>query len=195
LVAGLASPASTTPQADAPPGTPPVGTTATQLAQAAAQVHVAPGATGSITIRLHPADLGGVQIQITRAPTGGGASITIQVEKPETLQTLQLDTSHLHQALDRAGLATEGRVVSLHLAPQGADSAGNGGSSLNAGAHSGPNSGTNSGTNSGANSGGNQGQDRAPQPRHATQTGVLDLDAAPEPHSTRWQQAGVNITA
>ena len=79
----------------------------TQVAQAVSAIHIAPGANGTVTIHLQPADLGTVQVRIEHAQNGA-ATVTVQVEKPETLHTLQLDLPHLHQALDRAGRAGGG---------------------------------------------------------------------------------------
>jgi hypothetical protein len=101
------------PSAAAPQAAP--ATPAVQLAHAVATLH--PGANGGsqVTIQLAPAELGQLQIRITRAPDGS-ASVTVAAERPETLSALQGDLGHLHQALDRAGLP-EQRSIFLHLAP------------------------------------------------------------------------------
>ncbi len=103
---------------------------AAQLAQAVASLHVGADGTSHTTIRLDPAELGQLQIRISRAPDGT-ASVTIAVDRPETLSTLQGDLGHLHQALDRAGVSDQ-RNVSMHLAsqpdqPSGTSSPGTGG--------------------------------------------------------------------
>jgi flagellar hook-length control protein FliK len=138
-----------------------------QVAHAVAAVHVAAGAQGQVTIHLQPGDLGIVQVKIERA-ADGTATVTVQVEKPATLQAMQQDISHLHQALDRAGVPAEQRQVTLHLTPPG----------VSAGfAESGP------GGGGGFQRGGQkQGQARA----------VVEDDPEEAP---RWVAAGVNITA
>jgi flagellar hook-length control protein FliK len=116
------SPATATPASA--PATPSTGqsnatpppTPAAQLASAVASLHVGADGTSHTTIKLDPAELGSVQIRISRA-TDGTASVSISVERPDTLATLQNDLGHLHQALDRAGLPDQ-RSVTLHLATQ-----------------------------------------------------------------------------
>ncbi len=85
-----------------------------QLAQAAASVQLGTDGAGHVTIRLAPAELGQVEIRIAHAPSG--ASVQVAAERPETLAALRTDLGHLHQALDRAGVATT-RTVSFELAP------------------------------------------------------------------------------
>ena len=95
---------------------------ATQLAPAivtlgAAPPGAAPGVGRQVTIRLDPAELGQVQVRITHS---GGATpplVEIAVERPATLHLLVQDREHLDQALDRAGIPAEGRVVQFSLAP------------------------------------------------------------------------------
>ena len=85
-----------------------------QLGHVLAALHSGPDGSSHITIRLDPGDLGSVQIRITHGHDGT-ASISVVVEKPETLRTFQTDLSSLHHALDRAGLPNQ-RNVALHLA-------------------------------------------------------------------------------
>ena len=73
------------------------------------------GATRQVVIQLEPADLGRVEIRIERTETGP-ATVDLAVERPETLRLLLEDRPMLEQALDRAGLLTEGRVVAIRLA-------------------------------------------------------------------------------
>ncbi len=115
----------------APPQVPPP---AAQLANAVANLHVGADGTSNVTIRLDPAELGHVQIRISRA-TDGTASIDVAVERPDTLATLQNDLGHLHQALDRAGLPDQ-RSVTMHLAAQ-PDQGGSSSSSANTGSGNG----------------------------------------------------------
>ena len=84
-----------------------------QLGQALAAVHTRPDGTSQIRILLNPAELGSVQVRITRTHDGA-SSVSVAVERPETLRSLQTDLGHLHQALDRAGMP-EQRSLELHL--------------------------------------------------------------------------------
>jgi flagellar hook-length control protein FliK len=94
---------------------PPPPSAGGQVGQAVAAVHLSPNGAGQVTIHLQPADLGAVEVRIERTHDGS-ATITVQVERADTLHTLQQDVAHLHQALDRAGVPTEQRQVTLHLA-------------------------------------------------------------------------------
>jgi flagellar hook-length control protein FliK len=140
-----------------------------QIAHAVA-VHIAPGASGNVTIQLQPAELGAVQVRIERAHDGS-ATVTVQVEKNDTLHVLQQDMPRLHQALDRAGLPAESRQVTLHLAPSaGSDTQ------------------TSLGNSDGQRQGG-----AARQPHRTAATAGTDTpddDAPPV-----WRPAGINITA
>jgi len=69
-----------------------------------------------MTLRLHPAELGVVQVQIGRTETGS-ARVEITVEKADTLQTLLRDQPQLHRALDDAGLPAAGRTIVFHAVP------------------------------------------------------------------------------
>jgi flagellar hook-length control protein FliK len=86
-----------------------------QVAAAIARLNIAP-AGARLELTLHPAELGHVQIRITRA-LDGHATVHVQVERPETLAVLHRDASGLQAALDRAGLAPAARNVTLALAP------------------------------------------------------------------------------
>jgi Flagellar hook-length control protein FliK len=78
---------------------------------------IAPGQDGvqRLTVRLHPAELGMVQVQIER-PAGGPANVAITVERAETLQMLMQDQPQLHRALDQAGVQAQGRSIAFHVA-------------------------------------------------------------------------------
>ena len=144
-----------------------------QLGPALAALHSSPDGARHVTVRLDPAELGQVQVRITRAQDGA-ASVSVSVERPETLRSLQADLSHLHQALDRAGLP-EQRSLSIHLATPDLGSATTG-----SGGQSSP-------------------QHREAQPRPPTPagsdppSGTASLPDPPAP--ARWLRAGVNITA
>jgi hypothetical protein len=140
----------------------------------AAQMHLAAGGAGPLTIRLEPAELGALQIKIERG-TAGAATVTVAVERPETLHLLQGDLAHLHQALDRAGVPTEQRSLTLALAPP-PPSGGTGGSAGGFGQGSGF-----------AGSGNRQGNTAGP---------ITTADTGPEETlPDGWLRAGLNITA
>ncbi len=172
--------AGASPTVDAPNPPPP----AAQLGHAVAAFAAAPDGSSQIRILLNPAELGSVQVHITRTQDGL-SSVSVAVERPETLRSLQADLGHLHQALDRAGLPEQRNIV-LHLA---ASDTGSGG--LPAGG---------SGFGGGSAQGGSQ---NTPQGRHEAGAGWQDASmsgtgpAEPDPHPnfTAWQRAGVNITA
>ncbi len=88
----------------------PGAVTATATALGGLRLHAAPS---HLTLRLHPAELG--QLDIRLSAGAAGPVITITTDRRETLALLQADVSHLHAAMDRAGLGTEGRVLHLTL--------------------------------------------------------------------------------
>ncbi len=146
-----APPTAATPQhaAAAPPP-------AEQIAHAL--LSVAKGADGSqqMTIRLHPVELGMVQVRIERA-VSGLTQIEISADKPETLQTLQRDQAALHHTLDQAGVPAAGRTITFHGVPLTSASSGSLGSG-HAGGQDGPfgrqsGAGADAGTSSGGGKG------------------------------------------
>ncbi len=191
-----------------------------QLAAVAARLQAAP-AGGHLTIRLAPAELGQVQIRLTRT-AGGGASIVVGVERPETLAAFQSGMAQLHQALDSAGVP-QLRSVALHLAASDATgsslpaSAGSQGSQTHAATghgsfgqeaagQGGGSQGTGSqGGNQGGSQGGGQGRNESGAGRdraaHGLQIagGASREPAAPPtagpPHPPGPHNAGLNITA
>lgn len=111
-----AQPGSAGAQSTTPPATPPqLVAPAAQLGHAVAALHLRSDGASQLTIRLDPAELGHIQVQIART-RDGAATISVAVEKLETLHALQADLTHLHLALDRAGVAGQ-RSVELQLAP------------------------------------------------------------------------------
>ncbi len=88
---------------------------AAQLAPALLTLAKTPGGNSQITIRLHPADLGMVQVQIEQGPSGA-TRIGITAEKAETLQTILRDQTQVHRMLDDAGISAAGRSVTFHVA-------------------------------------------------------------------------------
>jgi hypothetical protein len=67
-----------------------------------------------MTVRLHPDDLGMVQVRIERTPSGS-TQVEISAEKNNTLQALQRDQIRLHHTLDDAGIPAAGRTVTFHI--------------------------------------------------------------------------------
>jgi len=66
----------------------------------------------SVTIRLQPAELGEVKIRVDRT-IEGVAHVNVTADRPETLQLLQRDQPRLEQALDQAGVISDGRSFSF----------------------------------------------------------------------------------
>ncbi len=96
----------------APPDTSPAP--AVQIANAAGSIVIDNHGAGGVSVHLQPAELGAVSIRVARA-NDGSASVAVTAERGATLQALQADLGHLHQALDRAGVS-ENRSVTMHLA-------------------------------------------------------------------------------
>jgi len=185
VAAGAAAPAvspAVAPAEQAAPVAP-----AAQLGHAVAAVQIGVGGSGHVTIRLQPAELGHVQISISR-DTAGAASVSVAVERPETLSRLQADLGHLHQALDRAGLP-EQRSVSLHLAAgqDGQPPAGAGG-----GGGQGAPQGSAGGFQQGSGQGRQAAAQAALQPGSAAPGGEAPVLADA---GGSWVRAGVNVTA
>jgi len=76
-----------------------------------------PAGYQQLAVRLDPPELGHVRVAIAQ-PRGGPATITLSVERPETLLMVLRDAPALHRALDRAGVPAEARTISFELAPQ-----------------------------------------------------------------------------
>jgi hypothetical protein len=72
------------------------------------------GAGHQVTISLAPHELGQVDISIARHATGG-ATVTVTVERPDTLDLLRHDKPQLQSALERAGMSVAAGDVTLHL--------------------------------------------------------------------------------
>lgn len=114
------------------------------------------GAPQTLVIRLDPAELGRVQVYIERT-ADGLSRISLQAERPDTLQLLVRDQPQLHRALDLAGVSPDGRLLQFQLAPdqpplpQGSTQFGANGS---AGGFAGSNGGGNAGQRSSDRHGG-----------------------------------------
>jgi hypothetical protein len=91
------------------------GTATAQVVPALVALAQAPDGASRLTLRLHPSELGQVDIRIER-PIEGPARIAITVERPETLTLLQHDEPQLLRALGQAGVQTDGRSLSMHIA-------------------------------------------------------------------------------
>ena len=78
----------------------------------------APGMPNSLVIRLDPAELGRVQVRVDRT-ADGPAHVMLAVERSETLALFMHSQTQLHQALDAAGLAADGRTVQFSLSSGG----------------------------------------------------------------------------
>ena len=82
------------------------------------------GGTARLSVTLEPVELGRVEVSVERS--GDTAQVRILAERPETLALLQRDQRELDRSLTAAGIAPEGRSVSLGLA-QGGDGGAAGG--------------------------------------------------------------------
>jgi chemotaxis protein MotD len=91
------------------------GSPAAQVAPALMQIGHAPDGAQRLTVRLDPPELGHVQVKIDR-PSDAAARVEITVEKQETLTLLLRDQPQLQRALDQAGVPTDGRTVTFHIA-------------------------------------------------------------------------------
>jgi hypothetical protein len=197
-MAPLAAPTASTakPSTEAPAGaaaSPPAP--AQQLAQAVATLQLRPNGGSHLTVRLAPAELGEVHIQITRGQDGA-ATVSVAASRPETLSGLQTDLAHLHQALDRAGVP-EQRSLVFHLASEPARTGGEAGAG----------SGQSAPQEGGAAGGGFQHGPRQerPQPGQApgsqmsSRLGDAEAQAGPAAPAgrpaTAWRQAGIDYTA
>lgn len=183
-VSAYGQPAPDTPQSNTQASAPASASAAPAVAQLghAMALRTGPDGVSHMTLRLDPAELGMVQVYVTRSHDGT-ASIRIDVERADTLTRFQSDLSHLHQALDRAGMP-EQRSLTLHLAAPEHSVAGHAGS----GGQSRFTHGESRQDRSGGE-GGESGQ--------INQPGSPDALASPsfKPPPGNWLRAGINITA
>jgi hypothetical protein len=88
---------------------------------------------GRFNIQLHPQDLGRVRVELDIGHDGQ-VTATITAAHPETLDLLRRDASSLQQALNDAGLKTDGNALSFNLQGDGQNMAdGSGRSNRSAG--------------------------------------------------------------
>jgi hypothetical protein len=122
-----------------------------------------------MTIRLHPDDLGMVQVRIERNPSGP-TQIEITAEKSDTLQALQRDQVRLHQTLDDAGIPTVGRTVTFHVAQAAHAAPGTAGTFAGTGQGSGQHASGSRTNNGAADPGGSAGGGRGGYPARETRS-------------------------
>ena len=139
------------------------------------------GGSQLVSVSLHPADLGRVEVRLDR-DAAGGTQVSLLVERPETLHALVRDQAQLGQALDRAGVPSETRSISIQAAPpvQPDASPAAGGASLAGGG--------------GGASGNGDGRRPASAASYDAEFAGQDDAPAGQP-GTRWARAGIDITA
>ncbi|MGI3778157.1 MAG: flagellar hook-length control protein FliK [Janthinobacterium lividum] len=162
---------------------------AAQVVPAVLAMHSANGAQ-NMMLRLTPAELGTVQVQITREHDGT-ASVSVLVERPETLRLLLHDQAQLQHALSQAGLPQD-RTLSLEQAPPGSFASqehaastrdpGQGAAGGGPGADPGQ-----AGREGGARQGSAQNQD--------ARSGSGRASPGLRSYASAWQPAGIDITA
>lgn len=136
-------------------------------------------ATHVTTIQIAPAELGRVDIRIERT-LDGPAKIQMIAERPETLSRLVHDQSHLHEALDQAGLTATNRTIEFSLAPTTTDT-----SALN----------LTSGSFSDQNTSGNNGFQRHGSRYPNQATNLSDETTTGSTVTPRAVRSGIDITA
>ena len=100
-----------TPESVSAPGPQAASGPAAQVAPALAMLATA-SRTGGVTISLHPAELGRVDIRLERA-RDGRTEVTLRAERPEALRLLTSERPMLEAALDRAGVAAGHRRIAF----------------------------------------------------------------------------------
>ena len=70
--------------------------------------------SSKITIQLHPADLGKVDVKLS-VDASGKTSVVVTADKQQTLDLLQRDAQGLARALTDAGLSTDSGSLSFNL--------------------------------------------------------------------------------
>jgi chemotaxis protein MotD len=163
-----------------------------QIAPVLLQIATASG-SHQISLHLTPETLGRVSIAIDQ-PKNGPVSVILSAERPETLALLKRDEVQLGQTLDRAGVPSDNRVVSFHLAPTPTTSSNQDSTSRGDTAQTGFGQ-----ANFGTNGGGSNDARRQPTP-HAAYTATHDPDAEwdASPVTAAFaaaSRAGLNITA
>ena len=111
--------ASVSPPAGLPPG-PPTGSAMQQVAMHVAQSLNDTGKT--VTVELHPAELGRVEIHFTFH--SDGMNVRLTVDRPETFDAFSQDRGGLQQQLAQAGVNLGGGGLDLRLGQQQPDQSG-----------------------------------------------------------------------
>ncbi|MBU6499207.1 MAG: flagellar hook-length control protein FliK, partial [Rhodospirillales bacterium] len=170
----------------------PAAAPAAQLGAAVATLVARDTGVSHLVIRLAPMELGRVEISVSRAPDEL-ASVTLQVERPETLALLLHDQANLHRMLDAAGLPAAQTAVNIQLAPAHTVSA------IGAGAASGGyDPATSQNTAGGAGDGRAAPNDRSPAQERSAPAGQAENSAdtvAPAPINWRFARSSLDITA
>jgi flagellar hook-length control protein FliK len=121
---GVATPASssdaTTASPPGPPAAPPNRAATQQVAMHVAQ-SLNDGAK-TVTVELHPAELGRVEIHFSFH--SDGTTVRLTVDRPETFDAFSHDRSGLEQQLAQAGVDLGGGGIDLRLGQQQPDQAG-----------------------------------------------------------------------
>ena len=180
-----AEPAARSPNSPAYPTSP-----AEQAGTALVATLKAADGTQSVTVQLHPDDLGAVHIRVDRT-IGGLAHVAISADRPETLRLLRDDEAGLRRVLDNAGLPAEGRTVSFDSPPPQPVASP---TRFDAPAHGGP--GSNGQQMGGQQTGGQHmgsggGGGRSGEPGPDSGREPMDRDQA----RARWARAGLDIVA
>jgi hypothetical protein len=156
-----------------------------------------------MTLRLHPAELGMVQVRIDRAASGG-AAVEITVEKADTMQALLRDQAQLHRTLDEAGVSATGRTITFTMAPEPAPAAGGGASGFAPGSSHNPSAGSSADSPAGntaqsgsdPSGGGRSGQQSQSHGAYSDRSrGNGAADSPGQAGETRWLRVGLDITA
>jgi flagellar hook-length control protein FliK len=83
--------------------------------QVAVQMHRAlASGKDRLSIQLHPAELGRIDIKLELAQDGSVRAV-LQAERKDTMDLLQRDVRGLERALQNAGLQTDGNSISFDL--------------------------------------------------------------------------------
>jgi flagellar hook-length control protein FliK len=177
-----------------------IASPAEQIAPALLAITQGQDGVQRLTLRLHPAELGMVQVQIEQ-PKAGSATVAITAERPETLQMLMRDQPQLHRALDQAGVPSQGRSVEFHIGPvtHAAPSSGTGDNAASAASQDHVLSGN------GNASGGGTGGGYAAREQAGGYAGSRKPNSSPPqaarpdnpnvPQDPKWRRAGLDITA
>ncbi len=136
----------------------------------------------SLTVSLHPRDLGEVQVQMVRTQDGG-TSLTVTADRAQTLEQLAHNVHHLHEALDAANIPTDQRTLTFALSSStdGSGTAGRGASQ-----------GGGTGQNTPQRQAAWEGRDGAYQTASGDAAAADTLQGSP---TRRWISSGLNITA